>query len=146
VLERLAGRLGLLPDGVSFLGARDDVPALLAGAAFLVVTSDHEGFPNVALEAMAARRPVIGTPCGDVQRLVREEVSGFIVPFEDAERLAERMTILARSDELRGRLGAGGREMVEQRYGRPALAGQLLATYQTIAARRRSPQLLAVLA
>jgi hypothetical protein len=35
---------------------------------------------------------------------------------------------------------------VEQRYGRAALAGQLLATYQTIGARRRSPGLLAVLA
>lgn len=145
-LERLAGRLGLLPDGVSFLGARDDVPALLAGAGFLVLTSDHEGFPNVALEAMAARRPVIATPCGDVARLVREDASGFIVPFDDVELLAGRMTRLAQSADLRRRLGAGGREIVEQRHGRPALAGQLLATYQTIAARRRSPQLLAVLA
>lgn len=145
-LEQLAGRLGLLPDGVRFLGVRDDVPALLAGADFLVLTSDHEGFPNVALEAMAARRPVIATPCGDVGRLVREDASGFIVPFDDVELLAQRMTDLARSADLRCRLGAGGREIVEQRYGRAALAGQLLATYQTIGARRRSPELLAVLA
>ena len=145
-LEQLAGSLGLLPDGVSFLGVRDDVPALLTGADFLVLTSDHEGFPNVALEAMAARRPVIATPCGDVGRLVREDASGFIVPFDDVELLAQRMTDLARSADLRCRLGASGREIVEQRYGRAALAGQLLATYQTIGARRRSPGLLAVLA
>jgi glycosyltransferase involved in cell wall biosynthesis len=145
-LEHRAGQLGLLPDGVRFLGARDDVPALLAGADFLVLTSDHEGFPNVALEAMAARLPVIATPCGDIERLVGEDASGFIVPFDDPELLAERMARLAQSPELRRRLGAVGREMVERTCSRPALAGQLLSVYRTIAARRRSPELRTVLA
>jgi hypothetical protein len=36
--------------------------------------------------------------------------------------------------------------MVERTYGRPALAGQLLSVYRTIAARRRSPELRTVLA
>lgn len=145
-LERLAARLGLLPDGVRFLGARSDVPALLADADFLVVTSTHEGFPNVVLEAYAASRPVVATPCGDLERLVREGTTGFVVPFDDVEALADRMARLAKSAELRRRAGLAGRSLVEQSYGRAALAGHLLGTYQAIAARRRSPQLAAVLA
>ena len=145
-LERLAARLGLLPDGVRFLGARSDVPALLADADFLVVTSRHEGFPNVVLEACAASRPVIVTPCGDIERLVREAESGFVVPFDDVEALADRMARLVESAQLRRRAGDAGRSLVERSYGRAVLAGHLLATYQAIAARRRSPQLAAVLA
>lgn len=145
-LEGLAARLGLLPDGVRFLGARSDVPALLADADFLVVTSGHEGFPNVVLEAYAASRPVIATPCGDLERLVREETTGFVVPFDDVDALADRMARLAESAELRRRAGVAGRSLVERSYGRAALAGHLLGAYQAIAARRRSPQLAEVLA
>src|SRR5947208_4837339 len=46
-LEALAGRLGLLPDGVEFRGVSDDIPRLMAEAHMLALTSDHEGFPNV---------------------------------------------------------------------------------------------------
>lgn len=145
-LEDRAARLGLLPSGVRFLGVRDDVPALLAGSDFLVVTSSHEGFPNVVLEAYAASRPVLATPCGDIERLVREEETGFVVPFDDADALADRMARLAESAELRRRAGAAGRSLVERSFDRAALAGHLMTAYQAIAARRRSPQLTAVLA
>jgi glycosyltransferase involved in cell wall biosynthesis len=145
-LEERAARLGLLPSGVRFLGARDDVPALLASSDFLVVTSSHEGFPNVVLEAYAASRPVIATPCGDVERLLREGETGFVVPFDDADALAERMVRLAESVELRRRAGAAGRSLVERSFDRAALAGHLMTAYQAIAARRGSPQLTAVLA
>lgn len=145
-LELRAERLGLLPDGVRFLGAREDVPALLAGSDFLVVTSGHEGFPNVVLEAYAARRPVIATPCGDIERLVREEETGFVVPFDDVDVLADRMLRLTESAELRRRAGAAGRSLVERSFERAALASHLITAYQAIAARRRSPQLAAVLA
>ena len=145
-LELLAARLGLLPDAVRFLGGRSDVPALLAGSDFLVVTSGHEGFPNVVLEAYAASRPVIATPCGDIERLVREATTGFVVPFDDVDALADRMARLAESAELRRRAGIAGRGLVERSYGRATLAGHLITTYQAIAARRRSPELAEVLA
>jgi glycosyltransferase involved in cell wall biosynthesis len=60
-----AHALGLTPDGVLFPGEVRNVPALLARSAFLALTSDYEGFPNVILEAMAARLPVLTVPAGD---------------------------------------------------------------------------------
>src|SRR5262249_26641379 len=63
-LESLAEKLCLRPDGVEFIGRRDDVPELLSQSSMLVCTSDHEGFPNVLLEAMAARLPIVTTPAG----------------------------------------------------------------------------------
>jgi glycosyltransferase involved in cell wall biosynthesis len=136
-LEALAGGLGLLPDGVRFLGACADVPRVLAGADMLVLTSQHEGFPNVLLEGMAARLPIIATPAGDAGVLVDEGHTGFVVPFHDVELLTERMLTLARSPGMRRAFGAAGRARVEAQYRVDGLAGRALEIYHRIAARQR---------
>ena len=51
--QQLAAELGVA-GSVRFLGYRDDVPALLAGAACVVLASDYEGCPLSVIEAMAA--------------------------------------------------------------------------------------------
>jgi glycosyltransferase involved in cell wall biosynthesis len=62
-------RLGLKPY-VKFIGSRRDVPELMASCDVLLVTSVHEGFPNVVLEAMACGTPVVSTDYSDVQRIL----------------------------------------------------------------------------
>ena len=139
-LEALAVSLGLSPADLDFAGARDDVPAQLAQAAFLVLASDHEGFPNAVLEAMAAGRPVIATPCGDVPELVRSGASGFVVGFDDVDAMADRMVQLAADLELRLLQGTVARRTAEQ-YDRSALVSRLVSTYASISARRPSRRL-----
>jgi glycosyltransferase involved in cell wall biosynthesis len=131
-LEALARDLGLTPDGVTFLGRREDVPELLAGSDILVLTSDHEGFPNVVLEGMAAGLPIVTTPAGDAPQVVRDGVSGYVVPFDDAEALASRIVELAKSAELRERLGQEGRRIAEQKYSLSELGPQALSLYAEV--------------
>lgn len=145
-LEALATELGLTPDGVRFLGARDDVPALLRGADLCVLSSDHEGFPNVVLEAMSAALPIVATPCGDIERMVTDGATGYVVPPGDVGAMADRIVTLAGSGELRARLGDAGRRVVEGSYASGQLAGRLLEVYQSIAKRRRRTELAAALA
>jgi glycosyltransferase involved in cell wall biosynthesis len=132
-LESLASALGLLPDGVRFAGRRDDVPALMHQSSMLVCTSDHEGFANVLLEAMAARLPIVTTPAGDAGQVVQDGQTGYVVDFEDTDGMAERILRLADSEDLRLRLGEAGRRRVEKEYGIGSLAGRLLATYRGFA-------------
>ncbi len=143
-LEALAANLGLNPTDIHFAGAREDVPAWLRRAAFLVLPSDHEGCPNAVLEAMASRLPVIVTPCGDLRRVVQDGISGFIVPFNDNRIMADRMAQLAADDMLRQRLGECARREAEL-YDRSTLAHRMLGTYRTIAARRTGRRLAEVL-
>jgi glycosyltransferase involved in cell wall biosynthesis len=132
-LEAHAGRLGLLADGVQFLGWSDDVPGLLAGAHMLVLTSDHEGLPNVVLEAMAARLPVVTTPAGDAAAVVEDGVNGFVVPFDGVEELVDRLIRLARSPALRQQFGEAGYQRVKARYASAGLGDQLIAVYRAAA-------------
>ncbi len=144
-LRRRAHELGLLPDGVQFPGRRNDVPALLCKADMLVLTSDHEGCPNVVMEAMAARRPVVTTPAGDAGVLVEDGVSGYVVPFDDIEAMARAMVRLAESPELRRRFGEAGRRRVEEAHNFDGLAGRLIAAYEGIAERHGRRDILAAL-
>ena len=60
LVDQLAARPALR-GRVHWLGARDDIPALLKSADVLVLASLWEGMPNVVLEAMAAGRAVVAT-------------------------------------------------------------------------------------
>lgn len=144
-LEALAQSLGLVPDGVSFLGLRDDIPALLRQSAMLVLCSDHEGFPNVLIEAMAAHLPVITTPAGDASTIIHEGVNGYVVSFNDIETMAEHMVRLAHAPALRDHLGKVGRQSVEQRYSSTGLGRSLLAVYSSIAKQQGKLRILEML-
>lgn len=132
-LEKLAGELRLVPDGLRFAGRRSDVPALLRTVSMFALTSDHEGFPNVLLEAMASRLPVVATAVGDVSAVVDHGVTGFVVSTEDPQELAARMVELANSLDLCKRLGQAGREKLEREYGFERLPQRLQQTYHAIA-------------
>jgi glycosyltransferase involved in cell wall biosynthesis len=144
-LEALAGELGLLPDGVRFAGRRTDVPALLRRAQIYLLTSDHEGFPNVLLEAMAARLPVVTTTAGDAGVVVEEGKTGFTASPDDLDTLTNRVVELVSSSTLRTQLGEGGRRRVETLYTRSGLGERLLGLYRTIAEQLGNRRTLALL-
>jgi len=127
-LERLAADLGLLPQGLQFLGEQANVPAVLSDADVLMLTSDQEGFPNVLLEAMAARLPVICTPAGDAARIVLDGNTGFVVDGEPP-LLASRLVALARDRQLARRMGAAGRARVGREFSDAGLGTSLRTAY-----------------
>lgn len=132
-------------DTVTFLGNRHDVPGILTQFDILILTSDSEGFPNVLLEAMAARLPVITTPAGDAGTVVVHEVTGYVQPYDDILSMAECIVRLAQSPDLRRQLGQAGRRRVEEQYSFEGLAENLLAIYDDIARRYQNQRLLHVL-
>jgi glycosyltransferase involved in cell wall biosynthesis len=111
----------------------------------MALTSDQEGFPNVLLEAMAARLPVIATPAGDAGIVVEDGVTGCVVDFEDVRGMAERMVCLAQSASLRRQLGEAGRRRVERDYSFTSLAPRLMNLYKEVARHQKYSPLLPLL-
>jgi len=140
-LEQQATELGLVPNHVVFLGECSNVPSLLARAGFLVLCSEYEGFPNVIIEAMAARLPVIATRVGDAERIVVQDQTGYVVDEADVASLADRMVELALSPETRIHLGAAGRARVTQEYDYQCLPTRLLSVFKDFAVHNRRSRL-----
>jgi glycosyltransferase involved in cell wall biosynthesis len=94
-----------LGDRFQFLGQRDDVLRLLAGADAFVLASRQEGLPVVLMEATSVGIPIVATSVGGVPQVLTHEVDALVVPPDDPTALAEAMARLALDPELRVRLG-----------------------------------------
>jgi D-inositol-3-phosphate glycosyltransferase len=96
-----------LDEMVVFLGKRgqDTLPYYYSAAEVVVVPSHYESFGMVALEAMACGTPVIASRVGGLAYLVREGETGYFVPSQDPDALAEKLRLLFVDHELRETIG-----------------------------------------
>ena len=93
---------------VSILGHRDDVPDLVAAADAVCLTSDVEGGPFAALEAMALAKPVVAMRAGALSEVVEHGQTGVLVPPADVSGLADALVALARDPIQADALGKAG--------------------------------------
>lgn len=130
--EALAHELGVA-DRAHFLGWRNDVPALLAGADFLVLPSRWEAMPYIVMEAMASGLPVVASRVDGVRDLVVEEETGFLCAVADDGDLAGACArMIELGSTAREAMGASGRRLVEERYSVEAMARGLVAVYEEV--------------
>jgi glycosyltransferase involved in cell wall biosynthesis len=131
--ERLAAELGVA-GSTRFLGVRDDVPALLAGAACVVLASDYEGCPLSVIEAMAAGVPVVATRVGGVPEVVEDGVAGIVTAPGRADELSRGLAALLADGPAAARMGAAGRAAAEARFSREQMAAATERVYARIVA------------
>jgi glycosyltransferase involved in cell wall biosynthesis len=108
-LEQECDRLNLRPH-VRLLGARGDVPVLLAAMDVFVLCSRSEGYSLALVEASAAGLPIIATDVGGNSEIVAHEATGLIVPAANGEALAAAMGRLYADAAARTRFGEQGRQ------------------------------------
>jgi glycosyltransferase involved in cell wall biosynthesis len=114
-LERRCSESGLT-NNVLFMGARSDVPRLLASMDVFALTSHVEANPISILEAMSVGRPVVSTNVGSIHEAVRDGETGYLVPAGDAAELAERVLRLLSDASRRFEMGTAARACVVERW------------------------------
>lgn len=119
-------------EGVEWRGFQADVAPSYRSARALVLSSRWEGLPNVVLEAMAWALPVVATATGGSVELVREGVTGGLVPIGDAPALAGRLAQVLEQPEEARRMGAAGRAIVEKEYTMAAMVKANEALYERL--------------
>lgn len=131
-LEQQANDLGLLPEGVEFLGQISNMQSIYHEADVLVLTSEWEGTPNVVLEAMACGLPVVASKVGDVPFIINNGVSGFIVDNHKIEEYSDKLKLLIHDHVLRFEMGKQARRDIEKYYEPSQLLFHLKSLYQFV--------------
>src|SRR5438477_7680591 len=99
-----------------FLGRRADIPELLASCDVALLPSRAEGLPNAVLEYMAAGLPVIVSNVGGNAELVKDGVTGLLVPAEDSSALSAALLKLLSEPALARRLAQAGHEFTVRNF------------------------------
>jgi glycosyltransferase involved in cell wall biosynthesis len=94
---------------VVFAGHRTDVPALLGACDVFCISSTYEGTPLTLFEAMAAGKAIVSTAVDGCREVLREGVTGLLVPPRDPPALAEALLRVLDDAALRARLGQAAR-------------------------------------
>ena len=136
--ERLAHELGVMRD-VLFVGYQRDVAPYYEFLDTLVLTSANEGTPVVAIEALAAGKPVVSTRVGGVPDVVEDGEDGLLVEPQDVEGLADALERLAADRDLRARFGEHGRKRVVPRYRVERLVDDTDALYRELLTAKNLP-------
>lgn len=104
-----AGRIRLFP-------GEADVRGHYARATLAVLSSRHEGLPNVVLEAMACGLPVVATDVGGLSEVVRDGTTGRLVPAGDPPALARALAGVLADPGGRRDMGREARRLAEEEF------------------------------
>ena len=119
-------------------GQRSDAADCVAAADVCVVPSRwEEAFCLAAAEALARGRPLVATRVGAIPELVRDEVTGLLVPPASPPALAGAIRRLLETPVLAAALGAAGRAQVTAAHGWPNAVGGMMSVLEPAFAARR---------
>lgn len=138
-LQRLIKELDV-EETVKLLGWKDqqEVIEILNEASIMLAPSvtskdgDREGIPVGLMEAMAVGLPVVSTYHSGIPELVKDGISGFLVPERDVDAFTKKLSYLIENPEKWTEMGLAGREYVENFYDINKLNDQLVDTYQNL--------------
>ncbi|MDZ4838516.1 MAG: glycosyltransferase family 4 protein [Bacteroidota bacterium] len=129
-LMALAENSGVLNKNLKFLGKMNPKTELSASNAFLL-TSDHEGTPNVIMEAMASCLPIFTTSVGNINILL-QDTNNYIVEPNDYLNILEGIVQLSGDSDRAIRIGNENRIFIENLNGGKVLRENLTNIYNRI--------------
>lgn len=116
-------------DNLDFIGevSPDEVHQYYKNAKLLVNTSDYEGFPNTFLEAWRYETPIVSL-FFDLDGLLSSNEVGMF--SGNMDQLACDVRRLRGENELRSRMGAAGRKLVNERYSISSVAKEYESVFE----------------
>lgn len=116
VLQSKIDSMGL-HERVILKGTTNTIWDEMKKARLFVLSSNHEGIPNVLIEAMCMGMPCISTdfsPNGAVEELIANNENGLIISCDDRSALEEAMNHLLDNDNESKRLGDNAKKLIDK--------------------------------
>ncbi|MBN1599804.1 MAG: glycosyltransferase [Bacteroidales bacterium] len=94
----------------------DNLTELYRTSDLMLNSSIFEGMSNSIMEATSYGLPVVATETGDIQKLVTDGKSGYIVPVGDYKAMAEKLSILCSDSEKRVQFSRAAYKNLKNNY------------------------------
>lgn len=107
-----------LEDHISYQGKKFGIEKYNAfhEADIFVFPTFEDCFPLVLIEGLYHSLPIVSTIEGGIEDIVDDEITGFLVPKKNVEKLAEKLELLILNSNLRLQMGNAGRKKYEQSF------------------------------
>lgn len=115
--------------GITWLGHVKDISSLWRQCHFAILPSHREGLPGSLMEAAACGRAMIATDAPGCREIVIDNQTGLLVPIEDPTALAQAISKLATSPDLRARYAGAARELVVNKLSAKIIGQQTVQLY-----------------
>lgn len=112
ILEALATQSNARKN-VFFLGYRSDIPQLLRASDCFVLPTHYEGMSNAILEAITAGVPVVTTDIPVNREVIRDGISGLLVPIGNEEKLTEAIELILRNPKRSASFVKKGQQFIQ---------------------------------
>lgn len=114
----------------TFLGHREDVPAIMRSLDIIAIPSFHEAIPQSGLQALAMGVPVVASDVGGIPSIIRHGETGRLVPPQDAASLASAIRETLEQKLQTQAMCRAGQQFVTTRCSLDAMLDQLDAIYR----------------
>jgi glycosyltransferase involved in cell wall biosynthesis len=93
---------------------------------------DRDGIPNVILEAMASRLPVVSTAVSGIPEVIHDGETGLVVPQRDPAAIADAVARLAADPGLAAAIGERANTLVRAEFDPERNVGRLLELFEAV--------------
>ena len=135
-LERLIEEYQL-EQNVHFLGTIEDsaLNEWYNRVSAVIIPSVFEGFGLTVIEAMTCGTPVIATDVDALRDVVKDDMNGFLVQYNDVKGLSEKILFLLRHEEKQSKFSNKGEEIVRTLYNWDNISKDILKIYEEVLSR-----------
>jgi glycosyltransferase involved in cell wall biosynthesis len=123
--------LGLC-ENIIFIGLCPDIRGILSILDIMVLSSLNEGMGRSLLEAQALGIPVITTKVGGIPEIVKDKVTGILVPPGDSKAMAEAIINLLKDKSLREKMGEEAKKWVDERFSIDTMVEKITDLYEKL--------------
>jgi len=135
--EQRISELGLSEHFIlSGLVPPEQIPELVNAADIIAHTSEWEGLARVLPQGLISGKPVVSYDVDGAREVVIPDETGYLLPVEEIAGLADAICELAKSPELRNRLGKNGRTRFTEIFRHQTMTAQIRDVYQRVLDRR----------